>query len=238
MKSIKIIVGAAILILAATVQTKSAAVGVAVSAINYTGDEMSYVATDPTNPSNAAAEVVGPFAAGGIICCYDLPKTWKTGIRIKVKFYDIKEKLIREISTDVLPYIDGKVEHLWIASYPDGSVEAISSQYLPTHEKWPGKVRGWPKADRVFLGKLWEEKITRINREISTLKSQKKELEKSPQKKMEEFWLLDQEFSKKSEKGIYHGPDDPAYVRHIKMENEMAIKSAKRERDELMERKP
>ena len=237
MKQSKLGVGAAIFVFAATVQTESAAVGVAVSAINYTGEEMSYVAEDPSNPANAAAEVVGPFAAGGVMCCYDLPKKWKPGITVKVKFYDVKEKLIRDISTDVLPYVDGKVEHLWIASYPDGTVEAISSQYIPTHEKWSGRVKGWPVPSIEFRRQLWDQKMSDVRSNLQVEESLLTDVIRNPRGTALESWEYGM---KNNDKYIlrFAGPDDPEYINYLRERYERGAKAAREELSYVERHKP
>jgi hypothetical protein len=57
-----------------------------VSGVNYTDQDIRYRLFDPKDPKQTvvASEEIGPFAAGGVICCYDVPKTWAPGIQVGV----------------------------------------------------------------------------------------------------------------------------------------------------------
>src|SRR4051812_32294869 len=61
-------------------------VPVSIHAVNYSGDNFSYILADPSDGTNkGGGETVGPYEAGGIMCCYSLPRTWHPGIQIRVQ---------------------------------------------------------------------------------------------------------------------------------------------------------
>lgn len=98
-------------------------VPVSVHGVNYAADEFSYVIEDPSdNKNTAGGETIGPFAAGGTMCCYELPTKWHSGIQVKIKAtHWLKAKpdgSLPEVSetkiVEVPPYLNGKAGELWI----------------------------------------------------------------------------------------------------------------------------
>ena len=135
-------------------------VPVPVSGINYTDKGFSYIFEDPNNGKiDAGGEDVSPYGAGGTMCCYPLPAKWHAGITVKIKLYDDHGDFARDVLAEVGPYPDGKAGQLWAALYPDGSVEAISSNFDPPHANWPGKIKGWPRPSIAYRRKLWQREV-------------------------------------------------------------------------------
>src|SRR5690606_12963116 len=61
-------------------------VGVPVSGINYTDQGFgAYGLKDPNDEKNyGGGEPLGPYAAGGMMCCYVLPEQWHDGLQVGV----------------------------------------------------------------------------------------------------------------------------------------------------------
>ena len=138
-------------------------VPVPVSGINYTDKGFSYIFEDPNNGKiDAGGEDVSPYGAGGTMCCYPLPAKWHAGITVKIKLYDDHGDFARDVLAEVGPYPDGKAGQLWAALYPDGSVEAISSNFDPPHANWPGKIKGWPRPSIAYQRKLWQREVEEV----------------------------------------------------------------------------
>ncbi|CDG83775.1 hypothetical protein GJA_3153 [Janthinobacterium agaricidamnosum NBRC 102515 = DSM 9628] len=115
---------------------------VSVHGVNYTADTFSYVVRNPADKSDkGTGELIDPFAAGGTVCCYQLPKQWKAGIQINIditkwlqkkennKLQEVKEQYLVEVPR----YVNGTPGELWVMRNPDGSIGAISSNYQPNH---------------------------------------------------------------------------------------------------------
>jgi len=126
-------------------------VGVSVSAINYTDQELNaylFLSNDGHRKQVAGGEPVRPFEGGGMMCCISLPTHWKPGIKVSLRYdwWQGEDKPRQYITKEfeVPPYPDGQAGTLWALFYPDGSVEVVSSDFAPGHDKWPGKINGGP----------------------------------------------------------------------------------------------
>ena len=104
-----------------------------VSGVNYTDQDIRYMLFDPKDEKRkvVAAESIGPFAAGGVMCCYNLPKTWKAGTQVGVLLDVFDEKLDdylprQTFIVDLPPYDkSGKAGDVWFIRYPDGAVGVV-----------------------------------------------------------------------------------------------------------------
>jgi drug/metabolite transporter superfamily protein YnfA len=137
-------------------------VPVSVSGVNYTDREINgYLFYDPKDENViAGGEGLRPYSGGGIMCCYSLPKNWRPGIKIGLLVDNLKGNGERTRKVIELPaYPDGTPGDLWAIIYPDGTLGAVSTNYGPGHEKWPGKVKGWPVASIEYRRKLWERDV-------------------------------------------------------------------------------
>lgn len=126
-------------------------VSVNIHGVNYTADSFQYVLVDPKDPSNTGGgEHIGPFSAGGIMCCYELPNQWTPGIKVLVqathwnkKDADGKLQEIRQVHmVEVPPYVGGKPGELWVLRTKEGEIELVSSDFQPNHRDRPGRVKG------------------------------------------------------------------------------------------------
>jgi hypothetical protein len=88
-----------------------------VHGVNYGDDAFTYVVTDPINSANAAGgELIDSYSAGGTMCCYDLPRKWKPGMKLSINVTHHIGKLADNSLHDVrgtdkveIPrYLDGK----------------------------------------------------------------------------------------------------------------------------------
>jgi hypothetical protein len=133
--------------------------------VNYTSDVFSYSVEDPADKNNhGGGELIDPYAAGGTTCCYELPKKWRSGIKLQINttrwlpkkpdgnMPEIHEKHVLEVP----PYVDGKPGELLIMRNANGTVGVISSDYQPDHAKWPGKVKGWPAPSLEYQRERWD----------------------------------------------------------------------------------
>ena len=123
-------------------------VSVSVHGVNYTANPFTFVVVDPNDESNiGGGEHIGPFAAGGIMCCFTLPKKWKPGMKVQVRSThwlprndkDELPEVEKLYTVDVPPYANGKVGELWVLRTSDGGIEVVSTDLQPDHPQWPGR---------------------------------------------------------------------------------------------------
>jgi len=120
---------------------------------------------------------------------------------------------------------------------PDGNVEVVSSNYQPDHEKWPGKLKGWPIPSIEYRRERWE-----LYRQIEADSVEKfegalRKLEKSPLQFAEENWRFMSEHDPHNLKG-FTGPDDPLYIAELKASYAKTLELTKRDLQRIMEQKP
>jgi hypothetical protein len=201
-----------------------ATVPVSVHGVNYSNEEFSYTVEDPNDATNkAGGELINRFAAGGTMCCYDLPKQWTPGLQVKVnsthwlpkqadgKLPEVKQTFVVEVP----PYADGKPGELWVLRQADGSVKVISSDYQPDHEKWPGAVKGWPiplaeyRRERVQLHLNLAEGDVKVYRELLN------DLDNNPNQAATEAWESKRKY-RASDLAGFEGPADPKFKAWLK----------------------
>ncbi|MYN41265.1 DUF3304 domain-containing protein [Duganella sp. FT109W] len=218
-------------------------VAVSIHGVNYSAEDFTYIVEDPENSKNTGGgETVGPFEAGGIMCCYELPVVWRSGIRIKVnqEFESRMDKKSAGSSTRVIevpPYIDGKPGELWVVRAADGSIDIISSDYQPNHPKWPGQVKGWPVASIEYRRYRWSLYIKEAQARIHMAQNALDQLETSPAALAQESWNLDSKYHPDDLK-LYSSPADNNFIERVKQK----FRAMKRRNEEdiakLQEQKP
>lgn len=117
---------------------------VAVSAINYTDRDLNaFLFINPETNAPAGGTGLSPYEGGGTMCCYALPRHWRPGIRVKLR-YDwwtgsSLERNYQYLEVE-LPRYEGTPGMLWALFYPDGEVEVIASAVDPGHPEWAGRI--------------------------------------------------------------------------------------------------
>lgn len=216
---------------------------VSIHGVNYSADDFTYIIEDPENSKNTGGgETLGPFEAGGIMCCYELPIVWRSGIRIKVKqeFESRMDKKFAGSSTRVIElprYIDDKPGELWVLRAADGTIDIVSSDYQPNHPKWPGQVKGWPVASIEYRRYRWSLYIKEAQARIRVAQNALDQLESSPAALVQDSWNLDLKYHPGDLKS-YSGPEDKNFIDRVKKKfQEMKLRN---EEDvaKLQEQKP
>jgi len=100
--------------------------------------------------SGSAGYPVGPRAGGGkAACCVSIPVHWRPGIRMAVRYRlgDWTEDRYEMYYTEIAPYPSGEAGNVWVALYPDRSIEVVSSKYDPESRTglWPGRIKQYPQ---------------------------------------------------------------------------------------------
>ncbi|MEW6369803.1 MAG: DUF3304 domain-containing protein [Pseudomonadota bacterium] len=227
-------------------QKPAADVEVNIHGVNYAGDAFSYYVIDPAKPkSGAGGELINAFEAGGMTCCFTLPKVWRPGIKVRIdtthwlpkrpdnSLPEVKETHLVEVPR----YADGKPGELWVLRAEDGRMSVVSSDFQPDHEKWPGKVKGWPVPSLEYRRQRWE--IYRNHEEggVRLFLSLLEELEKDPQRQARDAW----EFAKQYEPDSltkFSGPDDPQYRMMLKKDYMEGLQMSRERLKNVMEAQP
>lgn len=235
--------GASLIIALASMLTAACArtgdtVGVSVSAINYTDQELNaYLFMSPEGEKKqvAGGEPVRPFEGGGVMCCISLPKTWRPGIKVVLRYdwWQREDKPRQYINKEfeVPPYPDGQVGTLWALFYPDGSVEVVSSDFAPGHEKWPGKINGGPTPTLEYRRRVWQEDYDQV---AGLLPYCERLANEASEKDFQEEWtyFVDR---RKQESTQFSGPNDPKF-RELKAREGAECASSLKERLMAMEK--
>lgn len=221
-------------------------VDVNIHGVNYKDDAFSYYVADPARPESAAGgELIDAFSAGGTACCFTLPRIWRPGIKVQVSTTHWLPKLpddslpeVKETHVAEVPrYEDGKPGELWVLRSGDGSINLISSDYQPDHEKWPGKVKGWPVPSLEYRRARWE--LVRENKAVFLRNYLEllDELENSPRTRASTAWEYARENEPDSLKG-FAGPDDPGYILALKKDYTEGLARTRKDLNAYLETKP
>lgn len=211
--------------------------GVGIGGVNYSDQPITYALSDPGNPASVGGEPVDPFAAGGLVCCFSLPKTWRQGIKVRVQIFDTNRKPVKDDIVDLPPYVDGKPGQMWAVYYQDGSAEVYSSDYGPPHAKWPAKVKGWPVPSLEYRRQLWEVHLNLKMDDVRAAQQLLKDLEEKPDKELKESWEHSQRY-RKNELDQFTGPNDPAFKVYLQKRFERFLEGSQKDVEDWMKRKP
>lgn len=221
-------------------------VPVSVHGVNYAADEFSYVIEDPSNNKNTAGgETIGPFAAGGTMCCYELPTKWHSGIQVKINathWLKVKPdgslpEVVETKIVEVPPYLNGKAGELWVMRAADGQLSLVSSDFQPDHSKWPGKLKGWPVPSLAYRRERWDLYVKLEQDTIKIADSALSKLQAEPRVFAEEGWATAQKYDPGSLAG-FSGPQDKKFYDHLRQEFETMKKNSMQKIEKLKEQRP
>lgn len=222
-------------------------VGVNLHGVNHTADTFSFYLRDPEKPERitGGSGLIDPYGGSGITCCALLPRVWAPGARLQIhtthypkpppngKRVEIKETIQAEIPK----YLEGQPGELWVLRMPDGKVEVVSSNYQPDHQRWPGKVKGWPVPSIEYRRERWELYRKIEEADVRTFTQALEDLETSPVTSAQEDWESMKSHRPQDLNG-FSGPDDPLYVAERKASYTRALESSKKNLQIIMEGKP
>ena len=212
-------------------------IGVDISGVNYSDQPITYIVSDPNDKASIGGEPLDPFAGGGSMCCFRLPATWQPGIKVRVEILDTNRNPFKEEILDLPPYVDGKPGRLWAVLYQDGSIEVLSSEYGPSHAKWPGKVKGWPVPTVEYRRKLWERDLKYMQSDINATTTLIERLEKNPEESLRKNWAFDKQYRAKDIEKFF-GPNDPEYMKYLRQRYAETLSSRKQRLEYWMKKKP
>ena len=213
---------------------------VAVTAVNYTGRELSgFLFIDPSdNKKVAGGPPVTPYSGAGTLCCYALPRKWRPGIQVKLRYTwyhsDARHERPVFLTAELPPYPTDEPGVLWALFYEDGSVEVLASAVDPGHPKWPGKVKHWPVPSREYKLKLWQIEYDKVAGLISYYQEL---MDGLPSAELEETWRFRQKYSPKDLDG-FSGPHDPRFKEALQKEGARKLTAAKERLRQMESIKP
>jgi hypothetical protein len=211
--------------------------GVGIGGVNYSDQPITYALSDPGNPASVGGEPVDPFAAGGLVCCFSLPKTWRPGIKVRVQIFDTDRKPVKDDIVELPPYVDGKPGQMWAVYHQDGSAEVFSSDFGPPHAKWPAKVKGWPVPTVEYRRKLWQRDLDLMKSDVLNAQELLQELRTTPETRLNESWKFDSRYREK-ELARFSGPNDPAYKEYLIDRYQQYLERSQQRVGDWMKRKP
>lgn len=214
---------------------KVATASVNVLGVNYTEQEFSYRLEDPTNSKNkASGELIDSFSAGGIQCCFELPRVWRPGIKVRILTTqwnlppppndDLKnlKEIHGAVEAEVRGYVEGTPGDLWVVRGADGAFEVISSKYQPDHPKWPGVVKGWPVPSLEYRRKLWSQGYNEAKDALASAREEDIRLANEPEALFLSYWNFGREH-RPSEIAGFSGYKDSRYQAKIRADVRNAL---------------
>ena len=216
-------------------------VPVSIHGVNYSGEVFSYVIVDPKNEANrGGGELIDPYAAGGTLCCYDLPRRWRSGIQVRV---DATHWLPRKADgslpevqqtqlLEVPAYADGKPGELWVLRDADGKLSIVTSDYQPDHASWPGKIKGWPVPSLEYRREKWDVHIAQASSDLASAERYLKELTTTPEESIAGTWDALKERFPADIRG-FTGAADPAFVIKVRADRENGVREKRLKLQEL-----
>jgi Protein of unknown function (DUF3304) len=213
---------------------------VAVTAVNYTGQELNAVLfLDPESTGKVAGGTGAmPYSGSGAMCCFALPSKWRPGIKVKVR-YDwwngsSANRDYQFITAELPPYPTEEPGVLWALFYDDGSVEVFASAVDPGHPKWPGKVKTWPVPSREYKLSLWQIEYEQFSSLVPGYERMAKGLS---QAEVDSKWNYFLNYRKKELAG-FSGPSDPKFAEYLRREGLDGLERVKERLQALERNKP
>lgn len=218
-----------------------------VNGVNYSGDVVVFSVEDPAVPKNeTGGDRAGPYTRAGIQCCITLPKAWRPGLTLVIDAIvypvdetDFKRELpryMKKFTVEVPQYAPDQPTELWVIRTAAGDMNLVASNFDPSHEAWPGAVKGWPEPSLAYKRKRWEARLESARSGVEALS---KVFDKG---KLKRQALLDAwehlRVHRPNEAKKYSGPDDPKLEADITNSYASSLKSHQNKLQELLENKP
>lgn len=221
-------------------------VSVSIHGVNHSGDTFQFSVIDPRDTSNTGGgELIGPYEAGGIVCCFKLPSKWAPGTTVEIQSKhwlstgDGKETsgIYTKHMVEVPPYASGQAGELWVLRMADGKIDVVSSDLQPNHPQWPGKIKGWPVASREFMLKRWELYRHSAQDDVDNYRDALSDLQTKAKKDLREVWELHKKYSREEVSG-FSGPEDPAYSAYLKKRYVKGLRRSELKLEQILRAKP
>ena len=110
----------------------------------YFFDYTVYDTTDSKMPAIGGA-AVDPLGGGDQGCCIALPKMWRPGLKVLIKWsYADREKIHEAYSREFEIPRYAEPGNLFVTFYDANDVELVVSRYEAGHPQWPGRIKTDP----------------------------------------------------------------------------------------------
>ena len=219
--------------------------GLPVVGVNYTDFDYSMSVYDTVRADNRVSSgELTPFSAGGQMCCFDLPRQWQPGMKLKVRSYkgvseggkwvrdDVTEQLV-----EVPRYEPGELGTLWVLQFADGRVEVLNSMVSPEHPQWTGSVKGWPKPSLAYRTKIWKVNYDQASGYVKLFEESIRNLELNPEEELREAWNHAAR-RRPDELKRFRGPDDPEYKKWLASSYESSLADSKKQLEQIAKERP
>lgn len=211
-------------------------VPVAIHGVNHTDDEFSFVLADPLDKENrAGGETINAYGAGGTMCCFNLPKQWRPGLKAEVRAtmwlpptpQNNLPSVTKSYLLDIPAYAPGKAGELWILRTAADEFSLVSSNYQPDHPNWPGKIKGWPVPSVEYKRIIHARYLKEAQSDVDLYESSLEELKNLTVESARATWehrIVRESAALK----IYSGPGDPAFIAMLRAEYAQGLVEARK----------
>ena len=209
-------------------------VPVGIHGVNYTAQEFGFVLVDPSDKENGAGEeAITAFGAGGTVCCFNLPKQWRAGLKAELRatvwIPPTPEKSLSSVKKsyvlDIPAYEQGKAAELWILRTAADEYNLVASNFQPDHPQWPGKIKGWPVPSVAYQQILYARSLKEAQSDVDLFESSLEDLKNQPVEHGKEMWRHRMVGESEALKA-YKGPEDPAYLASLRAEYQFGLVEA------------
>lgn len=220
---------------------------VSVKGVNYSGDVIVFSVDDPLQPKNATGgDRASSYSGAGVQCCIQLPKVWYPGMQLVIDaiVYPVDEtdfkreipRYLKKFTVDVPQYPADQPTELWVIRTPNGNMSIVASNVDPTHEAWPGAIKGWPEPSIAVKRRFWEERVSETKDAIERTKLSLNG-ERSTPKDLKSAWDIRKKYEPQ-DIVQFNGPDDPAFGAFLTKQSEVTLKHLEAKLRKLMETRP
>ena len=222
------------------------AIPVSVHGVNYDESAFSFVLSDTAKPENrAGGELIEPFSAGGIMCCYTVPRRWHAGLKASVQWRywlsktgtDSLEEVRKVEVLEIPPYPIGKPAELWLLRTTNDTLILVSSDLQPDHPAWPSKIKGWPVPSLEFRRERWALYVKEAQDNVDLFEDFLKRLHENPAATAEEIWSSSLKLSPSELKG-FSGPSDPKFLAYLETDFQRSLVRSKSLLDAQLKKRP
>jgi len=222
-------------------------VTVSVKGVNYSGDVVVFSVDDPAAPKNATGgDRASPYSGAGVQCCINLPRVWRPGINLVIDaiVYPVDEddftrdlpRYMKKFPVEVPQYPEDQPVELWVIRTAQGDMNLVASNVDPTHEAWPGAIKGLPEPSRAFKMRRWKIKFEETEKSIAITKKFLKEGMSSSSARQEEWDIIKRYLP--NDVTQFSGPDDPEFSKFLLNQRKGTLRHLEARLKELMESEP
>lgn len=221
-------------------------VPVSIHGVNHTADEFTFVVADPLDKENiVGGETILAYGAGGTMCCFNLPKQWRPGLKAEVRATiwlpaTAEERLPsvkKSYVLDIPAYEQGKTPELWILRNADDEFDLVASNFQPDHAKWPGKIKGWPVPSVEYQRIIHAAYLKEAQSDVDLYESSLEELKNQSVESAKATWdhrIIREANALKA----YNGPTDPAFLAMLREEYQTGLVEAQKKLKHVKAERP